>query len=152
MVKIMNLINQYQIPHELLELEVTESVFVEDKALLKEFIDNIKAENLKVSIDDFGTAYSSLHVLKDVNVDVLKIDKGFLDNIQCGTNQITKDEIVIKNIINMAKELNFQVICEGVETDEQIKLLRNIGCEFGQGYVFAKPMPISDFEQQFLLS
>lgn len=153
MVKIINLINQYQIPHELLELEVTESVFVEDKALLKEFIDNIKAENLKVSIDDFGTAYSSLHVLKDVNVDVLKIDKGFLDNIQCtGTNQITKDEIVIKNIINMAKELNFQVICEGVETDEQIDLLRNIGCEFGQGYVFAKPMPIPDFEQQFLLS
>lgn len=149
--KVLILIEKYQIPHELLELEVTESVFVADKEILKNFIDTIKEQNLKVSIDDFGTAYSSLHVLKDVNVDILKIDKGFLDNIQCtGTNEITKDEIVIKNIIHMAKELKFQVICEGVETDEQIELLKNIGCELGQGYVFAKPMPLTEFEAQFL--
>lgn len=153
MTKILDLVQKYDISIDLLELEVTESVFVEDKEVLKEFIDNIKAENFMVSIDDFGTAYSSLHVLTDVHVDVLKIDKGFLQNVQRNEKQqeISKDEIVIKNIIHMAKELGFQVICEGVETDEQIELLKNIGCELGQGYVFAKPMPMHDYEEKFLI-
>ncbi|MFI3231366.1 MAG: bifunctional diguanylate cyclase/phosphodiesterase [bacterium] len=152
--KFMHLIRKYNIPCEFLELEVTESVFVEDKVQLKHFIDSIKSESLKVSIDDFGTAYSSLQILTDINVDILKIDKGFLDNINTNTTEehvVTKDEILIKNIINLAKELEFKVICEGVETNEQIELLKNIGCELGQGYVFAKPMPLSEYEDKYLL-
>ncbi|MFI3230988.1 MAG: bifunctional diguanylate cyclase/phosphodiesterase, partial [bacterium] len=156
--KITDLINKYNIPLELLELEVTESIFVEDKERLKHFIDQIKKENIKVSIDDFGTAYSSLHVLTDINVDVLKIDKGFLYNIDNNTKSsntnsatINKDVVIIKNIINMAKELDFQVICEGVETEEQIELLKSIGCSLGQGYVFARPMPIEDYEKEYIL-
>ncbi len=150
--QIMELIHQYDIPVELLELEVTESIFVEDKEVLKYFIENIKRPKIKVSIDDFGTAYSSLQVLKDIDIDILKIDKGFLENIDFSdAHQFTKDEVVLKNIINLARDLDCKVICEGIETDEQIKLLENIGCEYGQGYVFAKPMPIAEYEDLFLM-
>lgn len=149
--QIMELINRYEIPVELLELEVTESIFVEDKEILKFFIDNIKRPKIKVSIDDFGTAYSSLQILKDIDIDILKIDKGFLENIDfTDSHQLTKDEVVLKNIINLARDLGCKVICEGIETENQIALLKSIGCEYGQGYVFAKPMPIIDYENKFL--
>lgn len=148
--KIKELVDKYKIPIELLELEVTESMFIEDKSTLKIFIDQIKAEGFKVSIDDFGTAYSSLHILKDVDVDILKIDKGFLDELNYRSQAISKDEIVIKNIINMAKELGFKVICEGIETMEQVEVLKNIGCEKGQGYIFAKPMPMEEYTKKYL--
>lgn len=152
LIKLKDLVRIYDVPIELLELEVTESMFIEDTSTLKEFIDSLKKEGFTVSIDDFGTAYSSLHILKDINIDILKIDKGFLDELHYRhqTTSISKDEIVIKNIINMAKELGFKVICEGVETMDQITVLKNIGCELGQGYVFAKPMTMTEFEGKYL--
>ncbi|MFI3175145.1 MAG: bifunctional diguanylate cyclase/phosphodiesterase [Bacillota bacterium] len=148
--QMMDLINEFGIPIELLELEITESVFVEDREVLKFFVDNINHIRVKVSIDDFGSAYSSLQILKDVNMDILKIDKGFLDNIGVD-NQFTKDELVLKNIINLAKDLKCKVVCEGVETEHQVEVLKNIGCEVGQGYVFARPMPIEEYCEKYLL-
>lgn len=149
--KFMRLIEKYNIPLDLIELEVTESIFIEDKEDLKNFIQKLKDEGLKVSIDDFGTAYSSLQTLKDINIDVLKIDKGFLSNIGIEkTRKQTKDEIVIKHIINMASDLGFDVVCEGVETFEQIEILKSIGCKVGQGYYFSRPLPIEQFEEKFL--
>ncbi|MFI3174006.1 MAG: bifunctional diguanylate cyclase/phosphodiesterase [Bacillota bacterium] len=150
--KFVGLMTKYNVSQKYLELEVTESLFVENRNELKDFIDTIKKESLKVSIDDFGTAYSSLQTLTDIDIDILKIDKGFLDNIKPSKveDEITKDEILIKNIINLAKELDFNVICEGVETDEQIELLKKVGCELGQGYVFAKPMPIEEYQSKFI--
>ncbi|MFI3175119.1 MAG: bifunctional diguanylate cyclase/phosphodiesterase [Bacillota bacterium] len=149
--QIMDLIEKYDVPIELLELEVTESIFIEDREMLKFFIDNIKRPKIKVSIDDFGSAYSSLQVLKDIDIDILKIDKGFLDNIDFTDSHVyTRDEVVLKNIIQLARDLHCQVICEGVETEGQIELLKSIGCEYGQGYVFAKPMPIDEYKSTFL--
>ncbi len=149
--KFMSLIDKHNIPLEYLELEVTESMFVEDRAELKDFINKIKEQNLKVSIDDFGTAYSSLQTLTDVNIDILKIDKVFLDNIiNSKDNLSSKDEILIKNIINLAKELDFTGLCEGVETDEQIEFLKSLGCDLGQGYAFAKPMPVQDYHNAYI--
>lgn len=148
--KIMDLIETYDIPLDLLELEITESMFVEDKDALKNFIQQLKNHNIQVSIDDFGTAYSSLHILKDIEVDALKIDKEFLHNVDSRkSNFHTKDEIVIKHIINMAKELNFKIVCEGIETEEQVELLKRIGCQYGQGYLFAKPMSLEKFDETF---
>ncbi len=148
--KIMDLIETYDIPLDLLELEITESMFVEDKNSLKNFIQQLKNHNIQVSIDDFGTAYSSLHILKDIEVDALKIDKEFLHNVDSRKPNIhTKDEIVIKHIINMAKELNFKIVCEGIETEEQVELLKRIGCQYGQGYLFAKPMSLEKFDETF---
>lgn len=150
--QVQELVDEYKIPTELLELEITESVFVEDTEVLKLFVDKIKTTNIKVSIDDFGAAYSSLQTLKDINIDILKIDKGFLDNITFDDKTIfTKDILVLKNIIYLAEDLNYKVICEGIETQEQVEILRNIGCECGQGYVFARPMPIADYEKEYLI-
>ncbi len=148
--QIMNLVEKYQIPIELLELEITESVFIEDREVLKFFVDTIKHIKIKVSIDDFGSAYSSLQVLKDINMDILKIDKGFIDNLGT-TEEFTKDKLVLKNIVNLAKDLRCKVICEGVETEGQIEILKSIGCELGQGYVFARPMPIDEYEDKYLV-
>ncbi|MFI3174464.1 MAG: bifunctional diguanylate cyclase/phosphodiesterase [Bacillota bacterium] len=147
--QIMALVEEYDVPIELLELEITESTFIEDREVLKFFVDNINHIRIKVSIDDFGSAYSSLQVLKDINMDILKIDKGFLDNIG-SDREFTKDELVLKNIIFLAKDLNCKVICEGIETQNQIDILKKIGCELGQGYVFAKPMPIEEYEEKYL--
>ncbi|MFI3231219.1 MAG: bifunctional diguanylate cyclase/phosphodiesterase [bacterium] len=151
--KFIALINKYSIPKEYLELEVTESTFIEDRADLKHFIDTIKEQNLKVSIDDFGTAYSSLQTLTDINIDVLKIDKGFLNNIGNAEDiNSSKDRILMKNIINLANELDFTGICEGVETNEQIEFLKEIGCNLGQGYVFAKPMSTTDYHNEYIIN
>ncbi|MFI3174091.1 MAG: bifunctional diguanylate cyclase/phosphodiesterase [Bacillota bacterium] len=148
----MKLINKYDVPKEYLELEITESVFVEDTHALQNFIETIKEKELKVSIDDFGTAYSSLQSLTDIQADILKIDKGFLDNIDFNLeNGINKDKILIKNIIQLAKEMEFHVICEGIETQEQVEFLKNVGCEHGQGYVFARPMSIKDYDEKFIM-
>lgn len=148
----MAIVKEYNVPADLLELEITESAFIEEKDVLKTFVDKIKDINVKVSIDDFGSAYSSLQILKDVNMDILKIDKGFLDNIGVTDEfKFTKDVFVLKNIMNLAKDLDCKIICEGVETDKQIEILKNINCELGQGYVFAKPMPIIEYEKRFLL-
>ncbi|MFI3174089.1 MAG: bifunctional diguanylate cyclase/phosphodiesterase [Bacillota bacterium] len=149
--QVMDLIERYDIPVNLIELELTENIFVEDRETLKFFIDTIKRPKIKVSIDDFGSAYSSLQVLKDIDVDILKIDKGFLNNIDFSLKHaFTKDEVVLKNIINMAKDLNCKVICEGIETEEQVGLLKGIGCQYGQGYIFARPMPIEEYVSKFL--
>ncbi len=147
----MKLVDKYNVPKKYLELEITESVFVEDKHALQKFIDKIKEKDLRVSIDDFGTAYSSLQSLTDIHADILKIDKGFLDNIDFTyTNGINKDKILVKNIIALAKEMEFHVICEGIETKEQVEFLREVGCEHGQGYIFAKPMPIKEYDEKFI--
>lgn len=149
--KFIALVKKYEIPIELLELEVTESVFIGDKNSFKDFIDDLKSHNFKVSIDDFGTAYSSLNVLKDIDIDVLKIDKDFLHGINFDeiTHHSEKDKIIIQHIVLMAKKLNFKVICEGVETEQQLNFLNEIGCEFGQGFLFAKPIPVEDFMERF---
>lgn len=147
----MKLVNKYKVPLEYLELEITESVFIEDKMELKKFVQNIKKYGMKISIDDFGSAYSSLQNLTEIDVDTLKIDKGFLDNIDMTADVVTKDEILIKNIIALAKDLDFHVICEGVETEEQIEMLKRNGCEYGQGYIFARPVSLEEYEKQFLI-
>ncbi|MFI3175147.1 MAG: GGDEF domain-containing phosphodiesterase [Bacillota bacterium] len=149
--KFLDLLELYQVPIDMIELEVTESAFIEDRTRLTAFINDLKLHNIHVSIDDFGTAYSSLNLLKDVEVDVLKIDREFLQDIDVVklTEIPSKDKIVIKHIIEMAKALNFSIVCEGIETEVQIEFLKEIGCSIGQGYYFAKPMPISEFEERF---
>lgn len=143
---------QYSVPKETIELEITESVFIEDEHILKKFIAEIRQAGIEVSIDDFGTAYSSLNLLKDIVVDVVKIDKSFIDNISEGVDPklIKRDKVIVKNIINMINELKFKTIFEGIETQEHVDFLREIGCQSGQGYIFAKPMPVFEYEDKYL--
>lgn len=150
--ELLELMEQYKVPHRLVELEITESVFSEDNEVLKNFVGGIREHEITVSIDDFGTAYSSLNMLKDVVVDTIKMDKTFIDNLTNDSGkEVEKDKIIIKNIVSMINELNFDTVFEGVETTDHVDFLKEIGCDVGQGYIFAKPMPLQEFEKMYLL-
>ena len=138
------LIVQYQIPPELLELELTESILFDDAQEAVSMILNLKNLGFSILIDDFGSGYSSLNLLKDLTVDVLKLDKEFFRK----DGMTEKDKIIVDGIIRIAKDLNLRILSEGVETQEQVDFLVTAGCDCVQGYFFAKPMPVEDFEKQ----
>jgi EAL domain-containing protein (putative c-di-GMP-specific phosphodiesterase class I) len=126
---------------ERLHLEVTESTFVENKVKIRQQLEQIQARNIDVSIDDFGTGYSSLAYLQEMDTHYLKIDKRFVDNIQKGSQELT----LCETIIVMAHQLGLKVIAEGIETELQMRLLLEAGCDYGQGYLFSKPLSKGHF-------
>ena len=128
---------RYDIARSMLNIEVTEGAMNEDEKFLQGEIARFRAAGYEVWMDDFGSGYSSLNNVKDYVFDVLKIDMNFLRSFE--TNP--KSAIVIRSIVNMAKELGLHTLAEGVETEEQFAFLREIGCEKVQGYLFSPPMP-----------
>lgn len=134
---------QYHIPDGLLELEFTESVALNDDHLFLNTVHRLQEQGFICSIDDFGTGYSSLNMLKNLPINVLKLDIMFFRS----SNSVERERIVISNIINMAKELNIKTIAEGVEIPEVVDFLREAGCDLVQGYVFSKPLPLSKIEK-----
>ena len=144
LVNILNaLVKKYNIPPRLLELELTESAYTDNPQEIIAVTKELQESGFKILMDDFGSGYSSLNMLKDLPVDVLKIDLKFLD--QQGTTG--RGGNILNSIVHMAKWMRMPVIVEGVETREQVNFLRTIGCEFIQGYFFAQPMPIEDYER-----
>lgn len=125
-----------------IEIELTESAVFGNANQLIEMMGELKAVGFKISIDDFGSGYSSLNLLKDLPADILKIDKAFLSE---ATNS-GRGKTIVKNIVSMAKDLGLLTVAEGVETKDQVDFLTEIGCDIAQGYFYAKPMPIKDFE------
>lgn len=137
------LIDKYRIPTGLIEIEITESIFMKGLDRLKRFISNLRERGFLISIDDFGSGFSSLNLLKTLPIDILKLDKDFfMYNIMDD-----KDKIVITNIINLAKGLGLKVISEGVETMDQARFLKENHCDMVQGYFFYKPMPMEELER-----
>lgn len=144
LVEILNkLITEYRIPPQLLNLEITESAFMEDQALVMKTMKRLHNLGFKIMMDDFGSGYSSLNVLKDMDVDYLKIDMKFLQQDDAFNG---KGEKVLTSVVRMAKWLHLPSIVEGVETEEQVDFLKCIGCEYAQGFYYAKPMPVVDYE------
>ncbi len=141
--KIISIIKNYGIEPRYIEIEMTEMSDFSDYNAFKAFVSKLKENGIVTSIDDFGTGYSSLNLLTDFMFDVVKLDKSFLDNITRSNNK--KDEIVVRNIVKMIKELGMMTIAEGVETVEQAKLLKDIGCSMVQGYLFDKPLCVDNF-------
>ncbi|MEG1778623.1 MAG: EAL domain-containing protein [Oscillospiraceae bacterium] len=141
-----SLVQKYDIPPHLIELEVLETLIHENIEQLQAIILHLDFFGFLVSIDDFGCGYSSLNMLKDVKADVLKIDREFLNKIE--DNE--RGEVVLTNIIRLAKELHMSVVCEGVETEKQAEMLRRLNCDTAQGYLYAKPMPLEEFEGKYL--
>ena len=135
------LLKKYKIPTEYLEFELTETVCMEDTANAMQFIDSFHKMGIKVSMDDFGSGFSSLNLLSEMPLDVIKLDRCFLhsDVLQ------KKEKIVISNIIRMTKELEMTSLCEGVETEQQRDFLKEIGCDIQQGYYYARPLCEEDF-------
>ena len=138
---ILDIINNYNVPKKYIEIEITESACLDCYEELITFANKLRDNGVSVSIDDFGTGYSSLSLLKDINVDTIKIDKSFVDNVP-GNN---KDKTMLKNIVMMIKDLGFNIVVEGVENKAQINFLLENECEIIQGYYFDKPIPLKDF-------
>ncbi|MBD5547393.1 MAG: GGDEF domain-containing protein [Lachnospiraceae bacterium] len=143
---ILAIIRKYDVNPEELELEITESVLIENFKEITEKICILRDYGVRISLDDFGTGYSSLSYLMGLPIDTLKIDKSFIDTSITDANT----SVIIESIIVMAKKLGFETIAEGVETKEQFDYLEDIGCECIQGYLLGKPMPKEEMEQLLL--
>jgi EAL domain-containing protein (putative c-di-GMP-specific phosphodiesterase class I) len=131
-----------------LELEITESLIMEDVRHSTASLRAIRAMGVSIAIDDFGTGFSSLSYLSKLPVDTLKIDRSFVNDITDGQQGL----ILVTTIINLAHSLRLKVVAEGVETSEQSGLLRSLGCDEMQGYLFSKPVPREIFEARYLLA
>ena len=142
---ICQLVDAYGPSHDLIELEVTESAFFDDKDILIETVKQLKAYGFRVSMDDFGAGYSSLNSLKDIPLDVLKLDGEFFRGDDDGSR---RREIVIREAIQLAKNLDMHVVAEGIEKKEQVDFLARQGCDMIQGFYYAKPMPVEEFEKR----
>ncbi len=140
--KIIEIVNQSGIDPNFLNLEVTESSIMNNAAAAVQILSKLRTTGIKISVDDFGTGYSSLGVLKDLPIDVLKIDKSFVDEV----NTNPDDAALVTAIITLAHNLRLSVVGEGVETAEQLNFLRLVGCDQWQGFFFSRPLPVEAFE------
>ena len=140
---IKELIDEYQVPVQYLEFELTENLYIENTDHVIPMIIELRQMGIKVSMDDFGSGFSSLNVLNDLPIDVIKLDKVFMK--KAGLRE--GDKTIISCVVEMAKKLHITVLCEGVENADQDQFLRGIGCDIIQGYYYGKPMPVSEFEE-----
>ncbi len=134
--------DEYGIPYGELEIEITESVFIKDTEELVKMVAALKKQGFMVSIDDFGAGFSALNLLKDLPVDTIKLDKEFLQ----GSADDARGKKVLKNIISLCKDLKLEVVVEGIETKPQIDFVTSCGCRIAQGFFYAKPLPLHEFE------
>lgn len=144
--KLIELVKKYDLPPHSLELEITESAYIDNPNMLYDIMDKLQGAGFVFSMDDFGSGYSSLNALKDIPVNLVKIDLNFLRKARRGL-EIGRD--ILKGTIKMIQGIHLPVIAEGVETQDQADFLLNVGCVHAQGFYYAKPMPVTDFEKLF---
>lgn len=140
------LLYKYQIPPRCLDLEITENVVITEMKTAMNTIVTLQNMGIKVSIDDFGTGYSSLAYLRKLPIDKIKIDKSFIEEVESNDSDFT----IVKSMVELSHGLGKRVLAEGVETEEQLRLLRNIGCDAVQGYYVSKPVPENDLKKYFI--
>ncbi|MBS4538155.1 bifunctional diguanylate cyclase/phosphodiesterase [Clostridium sp. D2Q-11] len=142
---VFNIISETNIDPKYLELEITENIYINGEYSIMK-LRKLKELGVSLAIDDFGTGYSSLQYLKELPIDVIKIDKLFIDGILNNLNDLS----IIKGIITMAKTLDLKIIAEGVEIEKQMEVLKYLGCDMIQGYIIEKPIPINELEERYL--
>ena len=138
-----HLLTKYNLTPDHLNLEITESLFLDNPEELNRVLVRLQNMGFKLEVDDFGSGFSSLNLIRNISVDTIKIDKEFLDSEIASE----KGKIVVNHTIGMAKDLNLQVVAEGVETKAHVDFLKESHCDIAQGYFFAKPMPVEEFER-----
>lgn len=143
---IANILKEYELPPSVLELEITESAIIENIKYADKMLNEFIKKDIKIAIDDFGTGYSSYNQLSDLSLNTLKIDKSFIDFINC---DLRKD-LIVKNIIDLAHILDMKVVAEGVEQEHQMKTLKDYGCDIIQGYYYSKPLSVQNFEEYIM--
>ena len=137
------MLEKYGLPASLIKVEITESAYVDDTAKVRETVRRLRDRGFLVLMDDFGSGYSSLNMLRSLNVDIIKLDAQFLHISQ---SESRKGIGILESIVNMTKTMTIPVIVEGVETQEQINFLSDLGCRYMQGYYFYRPMPVEEVE------
>ena len=135
--------DSYGIPHNELELEITESIFIKDTRELIEMTERLRKSGFIVSVDDFGSGFSALNLLQDLPVDIVKLDKGFLQS----SADSSRGRQVIRSVISMCRDLKIQVVTEGLETKEQIDFITSCSCQIAQGFYYARPLALEEFEE-----
>ena len=143
--RLTEVVKMHNVPPEYIEFELTESAFYEETERLLHIMSEIKAAGFRLSMDDFGSGYSSLNLLRRLPVDVLKLDKVFLEECDEDNNE-TRGKRIVMHVISMAKDLEMEVLAEGVETLDQKEFLQTARCDMIQGYFYARPMPLKEFE------
>jgi EAL domain-containing protein (putative c-di-GMP-specific phosphodiesterase class I) len=138
-------LKKYNLPAKYVELEITENIALSSGEVLENAVKQIHQIGFTVSMDDFGSGESSLNILKDIDIDVLKLDRMFF----LETENNVKARQIIKSVIDMAGQLHISTVAEGVETEDQLKFLQDAGCDLIQGFLFGKPMPYDEFEKLF---
>lgn len=145
--QVAKIMKRYRIPNGFIELEVTETVFFDERNLMINTMNQLKSMDLCISMDDFGSGYSSLNMLKDIPFDVIKIDREFFSEVITSEASI----LIMRKIIEMAKGLGIRVLCEGVETAEQVEILKELGCSYVQGYYYSKPVKREEFIEKYCM-
>ena len=141
---ICSIVDKYKVPHEFIELELTESAFFDDKAVLLTTVRKLKEFGFKVSMDDFGAGYSSLNSLKELPLDIIKLDAEFFRSV----DDIERSNLIVEQTIALAKKLGMEIVAEGIETREQVDFLAKQHCDLIQGFYFSKPLPVTEFEER----
>lgn len=140
--RLLSIVKKYNIDTQYIQFEVTESSLVGNEEKLKKMLQKLHQQGFKVLLDDFGVGYSSIKTIADMDFDVLKIDKSFVDQI--GTE---KGNNIMKFTVELSKQLNMQVVVEGIEEQKQFSFLSKLECDYYQGYYFSKPICANDFEK-----
>ena len=140
--------NKYNINPTLIEIEITETTALKDTKYINEKLNAIKNLGIKVAMDDFGTGNSNLIGLKDLNIDILKLDKSLLQDIEVDL----KAKTIVKHIMSLSSDLNIKTVCEGVENSRQIEVLKELKVKIVQGYVFSKPVEEKKYNKLLELS
>ena len=144
---ILRIIDKYKVPHHFIEIELTETTTDVDYKELKKIVYGLREQDISTSVDDFGVGYSSLNLIREMPWNVLKIDKSFLPTQEEEDNDPSKVKM-LRQIITMSQDLGLECIVEGVETAEQVKLLKDCKCYLAQGFYFDRPLPVKEFEQK----
>lgn len=145
--EIKELLSKIKIKNNEVQFEVTETALMEDLNTSIKVLREIKDMNIKIALDDFGTGYSSLTYLKKLPIDIAKLDRDFIKNI----SEIEEDEVIVKYVIKLIHELKFKIVAEGIETKEHLEFLKLNSCDYGQGYLFSKPVDKEKFQELLLL-
>lgn len=138
------IVDKFKVPHEYIELELTESAFFDDKAVLLTTVRKLKEFDFKVSMDDFGAGYSSLNSLKELPLDIIKLDAEFFRSV----DDVERSNLIVGQTISLAKKLGMEIVAEGIETREQVDFLAKQDCDLIQGFYFSKPLPVNEFEER----
>ena len=141
--EVCDIAEKHGIDHSLLQIEMTESAYMDNPEIMKRVVNAFHSKGFDVHMDDFGAGYSSLSILKDIDVDLLKIDMRFLSS----TDNSGRGESILASVVRMAKWLGIPTITEGVEELSQVDFLKSVGCEYAQGFYFTKPIPANEFEE-----